>query len=91
MGLARRDALRMLTMPLRWLPDLKGRVLAAQLPVRVGPIRLDTPRVVARCRQLGLRLDYWVVNDAETAQGLARLGANGVMTDDPARVATGFL
>ena len=43
--------------------------------------------MVARCRRLGVRLDFWVVNDAATAERLLGLGADGIMTDDPAAIA----
>jgi glycerophosphoryl diester phosphodiesterase len=54
---------------------------AAQLPTT-----LAQPWIVARCHALGLRVDYWTVNDPVQAQFLAALGADGVMTDDPARI-----
>ena len=63
---------------------------AAQIPVTWRGIRLDTPRFIARCRRLGLRIDYWVVNDPETAARLLDRGATGVMTDEPARLAPLF-
>ncbi len=63
------------------------RGAGAQIPVRAGRLRLDHPTFVARCRQLGLRVDYWVVNDPEQARALLGRGATGIMTDDPARLA----
>lgn len=86
-GMAREDVLRLLTMPSRWAVRKRGRDLAAQLPLHFGPLPLDTPRLVARCRRLGLRLDYWVINDPATAQRLWGLGAHGIVSDDPARLA----
>lgn len=59
---------------------------AAQLPTGFGPLRLDTPEVVRKCHDLGLRLDYWTINDPAEAQRLLALGADGIMTDDPARL-----
>lgn len=63
---------------------------AAQLPLAAGPLRLDTREVIDRCHELGLRVDYWTVNDAATAERLLDLGADGVMTDDPASIAPVF-
>jgi glycerophosphoryl diester phosphodiesterase len=60
---------------------------AAQMPLRAAMIRLDTDRLLDRCRTLGLRADYWVVNDPAAARDLLTRGATGVMTDDPARIA----
>lgn len=60
---------------------------AAQVPLRGGGVRLDTVRFIRRCRRLGLRVDYWVVNDPGVARRVMECGATGVMTDDPARLA----
>jgi glycerophosphoryl diester phosphodiesterase len=43
--------------------------------------------VVARCRALGLRVDFWTVNDPALARRLMALGVDGIMTDDPALLA----
>lgn len=79
---------------LRFLPVPLARRLiagqAAQVPVRSGPVRLDGRPFVARCRRLGLRVDYWVVNDPLQARALLDAGATGVMTDDPAAIAPVF-
>ncbi len=75
---------------LHFLPyALAGRRVhgqAAQVPVHTRIIRLDGRRFASRCRRLGIRLDYWVVNDPDQAQALLELGATGIMSDDPARI-----
>ena len=63
---------------------------SAHIPVRHGSIRLDGRRFIARCRALGLRVDYWVVDDAEEARRLLDAGATGIMSDDPAAIAPVF-
>lgn len=79
---------------LRFLPaPLARRHIAghaAQVPVRSGPVRLDARSFLARCRALGLRADYWVVNDPQQARALLDAGATGVMSDDPAAIAPIF-
>jgi len=79
---------------LRLLPLALARRLvrgdAAQVPRRAGPFRLDGRRFIAACRRLGLRVDYWVVNDPGEAAELLARGATGVMTDDPGLVAPAF-
>jgi len=55
----------------------------AQVPLRAGPFTLATEGFVARCRALDVAVDYWTVNDAETARALVARGADGIMTDDP--------
>lgn len=80
---------------LRFLPaPLARRHIAgqaAQVPVRSGPVRLDARSFLARCRRLGLRADYWVVNDPRQARTLLDAGATGIMSDDPAAIAPVFL
>jgi glycerophosphoryl diester phosphodiesterase len=81
-GLARNEVARLLGLP-TWLQrgPLRPAGNAAQLP-----LRFSTRAVVERCHALGLRVDFWTANDAETARRLAALGADGIMTDDPRTV-----
>lgn len=39
---------------------------------------------------MGLRADFWVVNDPGDARELLERGATGIITDDPARIAGVF-
>ena len=61
-------------------------------PFRVGaaraqlPLSLGKPWVVARMKALGLAVDFWTVDDPELARRLVALGADGIMTNDPARI-----
>lgn len=75
---------------LRFLPGAGARLLvrgqAAQIPRASGAIRLDHPRFISRCRRLGLRVDFWTVNDPGVARELLARGATGIMSDDPARM-----
>jgi len=59
---------------------------AAQMPRNFAGLRLDDDRTLSRCQALGLRADYWVVNDPDEARQLVRRGATGIMTDDPAGI-----
>jgi glycerophosphoryl diester phosphodiesterase len=74
----------------RFLPKSICRILvqgeAAMIPTRSGAIRLDGASFIRRCRSLGLRVDYWVVNDPEEARKLADNGATGIVTDDPRQI-----
>ena len=63
---------------------------AAHIPVKNGMVRLDGPRFIARCRTLGLRVDYWVIDDPRQARQLLDAGATGIMSDDPAAIAPVF-
>ncbi len=66
-------------------PAIRGQ--AAMIPTRHGSIGLDGKTFIRRCRRLGLRVDFWVVNDPATARSLLSAGATGIVTDDPGRLA----
>lgn len=73
------------------LPGIAWRQLpwtgsAAQVPVHHGPVRFDRKSFVAKCHSLGLRVDFWVVDDRAAAARLLELGADGIITNDPAAI-----
>lgn len=84
-ALGRQEVGALLLLP-AGLARLQVRGQAAQVPRRAGPLRLDGPGFIRRCRRLGLRCDFWVVNDPGVARILLGRGATGLMTDDPARL-----
>jgi glycerophosphoryl diester phosphodiesterase len=53
----------------------------AQLPDRVGPLRIVTPALVALAHRRGLRVHAWTVDDAGEMTRLLDLGVDGLMTD----------
>jgi len=79
---------------IRFLPAALAKLYvsgdAAHIPVEHNGIRLDGRRFIKRCRDLGLRVEYWVVDDPEEARRLIDLGATGIMSDDPALIAPVF-
>ena len=79
---------------LRYLPGPLAKLYvagnAAHIPVEHHGIRLDGERFIQRCRGLGLRVDYWVVDDPDEARKLLDRGATGIMSDDPALIAPVF-
>lgn len=91
-GLGRKEIARLLSVPekvLRRLPFITSRQ-AVQVPVRYGPLRFDTERFISKCHRLGLRVDFWTINDPAEAERLLALGADGIMTDDPRRLRSVF-
>ncbi len=76
---------------LRLLPERIGKRMirgqSAQIPTSAGPVRLDRTAFIDRCRRLGLRSDFWVINDPAQAENLLKMGATGIMSDDPKRIA----
>jgi glycerophosphoryl diester phosphodiesterase len=56
---------------------------AAQVPVNAGRIRFDRTTFIAKCHSIGLRVDFWTVDDRAEAARLLELGADGIITNDP--------
>jgi glycerophosphoryl diester phosphodiesterase len=86
-ALSQPEVIAMLTTPravLARVPFLGG---CAQIPVRSGPVVLARPAFLAKCHALGMRVDFWTINDPAEARRLVELGADGIMTDDPRAIA----
>lgn len=56
--------------------------LAAQIPVRQGPIPVTTKRLVTKAHQLGIDVHVWTIDDPVEISRLLDLGVDGIMTDD---------
>ncbi len=89
-GLTRAEIVRLRFLPRLALRAFPPRGQRAQVPVRSGAVRFDTRGFVERCHALGVAVDYWVVNDADQGRHLLALGADGVMSDDPACLRAAF-
>ena len=57
------------------------RVPCAQVPDRVGPLRVVTPGLVALAHARGQRVHVWTVDDEQDMNRLLDLGVDGIMTD----------
>ena len=89
-GLCRAELLTFVSTP-RWLyRRLPLRGEAAQLPHQMGPIDVGNHYVIDKCHAVGIRADFWTVNDPQRAIELLNLGADGIMTDDPAALVEPF-
>jgi glycerophosphoryl diester phosphodiesterase len=82
-GLGPREVMRAVLAP-SWLARVAGH--AAQVPTRARGVTFASPRVIDRLHALGLRVDFWTIDDPEEARRLFAMGADGIMTDDPRRV-----
>jgi glycerophosphoryl diester phosphodiesterase len=88
-GLASKEIARIMFVPraaLRWL-RVAGQ--AAQVPRRAYGVRFDTQSAIDRFHELGLRVDFWTIDDPGEARRLFAMGADGVMTDDPRTMCAG--
>jgi glycerophosphoryl diester phosphodiesterase len=86
-GLAQGEVIALVTLPAILWRQLPWTGNAAQLPTHQGPVRFDRAPFIAKCHSVGLRVDYWVIDDATEAARLLELGADGIMTNDPKQIA----
>lgn len=70
------------------LASLAGRpvrlpesVVAAQVPVRYGRVRVTDRRFLAYCHRLGLQVHVWTIDEPAEMHELLDLGVDGIMTD----------
>jgi glycerophosphoryl diester phosphodiesterase len=84
-SLAEKEFVRWWALP-SWLRLGPPPGTRAQIPTRSGPFSFANPCVLRKLHRLGLRVDYWTINDPDEARALVALGADGIMTDDPARI-----
>jgi glycerophosphoryl diester phosphodiesterase len=90
LGMSRRDAALFVLGPRapRILPRRGAQ--RVQLPLKYFGLSLATRPVIEKAHAAGLRIDYWVVNDAAEAARLLDLGADGIVTDDAPSIASVF-
>jgi glycerophosphoryl diester phosphodiesterase len=55
--------------------------LAAQVPVRQGPLSIVTPSFVEGAHRAGLQVHVWTIDDPAEMHRLLDLGVDGIMTD----------
>lgn len=82
-GLSSAEVARIMFVPrsaLRWL-RVDGH--AAQVPRRAYGVSFASQRAIDRFHALGLRVDFWTIDDPAEAERLFAMGADGVMTNDP--------
>lgn len=85
-GLSALEIVYLYFLPSTILKALRFSNRAAQIPIKISTFRLDTPDFIWKCHALGLRVDYWTINNRQTANYLWEIGADGVMTDDPSQI-----
>jgi glycerophosphoryl diester phosphodiesterase len=85
-GASARDILRLWLAPLRGLPEL--RCVAYSVPWRHrGVLPVPTRRFVANAHALGASVHVWTIDDPALAGVLWARGVNGIVTNNPGRIA----
>jgi glycerophosphoryl diester phosphodiesterase len=82
-ALAQNEVAALCALPRRVIESLPFVGDCAQVPTQVGPIKLASRWFIDKCHALGMRVDFWTINDPAEARRLIALGADGIMTDDP--------
>lgn len=59
-----------------------NHALAAQIPVKQGPIPVTTQRLVSTAHTLGIHVHVWTVDEPTEIARLLDLGVDGIMSDD---------
>lgn len=87
-GIGKAEVLKWYFTPSLLAPRLswQGHERALQIPTKAGPFHLDTVQAIEKAHRCQWRVDFWTINTAAEAQRLLALGADGIMTDDPAKI-----
>jgi len=90
LGLSPRELARAMLLPgfLARRASIHGD--AAQVPRRARGVTFASQSSIDRLHRLGLRVDFWTIDDPTEARALLALGADGIMTDDIRRIAAGI-
>lgn len=83
-GMALGDVLKFMALPRWWQKARGAKAVAVQVPTHVPGLRLDSRAFIDKAHSLGLRVDYWTIDDPAEAARLLSLGADGIVSSDPA-------
>ena len=60
---------------------LLASVDAVQIPLRMGPVRVFSPRLVRYAHAVGTEVHVWTINEPDDMLALVAAGADGIITD----------
>lgn len=82
-GLSPNEIARLMFVPKAALRWIKPAGEAAQVPRRAYGVSFASQAAIDRFHAVGLRVDFWTIDDLAEARRLLAMGADGIMTDDP--------
>jgi len=79
------------------IAEVKTGIIIASLPIKPVDLaieagadsifpRLTNPNLFKKAHRVGIEVYPWTINDPDQVRWLKRLGADGIVTDDPCRV-----
>ena len=86
-GMAPGEIARLVFLPRAALRWYRPAGHAAQVPRRAYGVAFDRQAAIDRFHIVGLRVDFWTIDDPAEARRLLALGADGIMTDDVRAIA----
>jgi glycerophosphoryl diester phosphodiesterase len=89
-GLGSAELARIMFAPRFALDWVRPAGHAAQVPRRAFGISFATQSAIDRMHRVGVRVDFWTVDDPIEAKRLFAMGADGVMTDDIRTMSAAF-
>ncbi len=85
-GVSIKELILLRSLPSIFFKFVRIKGCALQIPRKYNIFRLDYSYLIHRCHAMGIRVDFWVVNDAKEADLLLKKGADGLMTDDISKI-----
>ena len=89
-GLATSELARIMLAPRFALDWVRPAGDAAQVPRSAYGISFASQSAIDRLHRVGVRVDFWTIDDPAEAKRLFAMGADGVMTDDIRTMAAAF-
>ena len=86
----RTNLLKLFFLPKSFLLHIKYQCDAAMVPLSYWFIPFGNSYFINKCHELGIRVDYWIINNPEKAAELFSKGADGIVTDNPASMLQAF-
>lgn len=87
-GLAPSELARLMLAPRSLAKRMRIGGDAAQVPERAMGFVFASQSAIDRLHALGVRVDFWTIDDPARARELLAMGADGIMTDDIRRMAS---